>query len=162
MLWEASGRPALRVSPHGNPHTSSLRQSPASTLEPGTESTGCGVLIVWWNLSWDAQLVLKGSSETWALAAKGWVSVAGGEPEDEARQRLTRVLPGEHTGHCKHPFPRTQEMTLHRDTTRWSIPKSDWLYSLQPVMQNLCTVSRNKTGCWLWLRAWTVYCKIQT
>ena len=29
--------------------------------------------------------------------------------------------------------------------TRWSIPKSDWLYSLQPVMENLYTVSKNKT-----------------
>ena len=26
----------------------------------------------------------------------------------------------------------TQQKTLHMDITRWSIPKSDWLYSLQP------------------------------
>ena len=25
----------------------------------------------------------------------------------------------------KHPLPTTQEMTLHMDITRWSIPKSD-------------------------------------
>ena len=35
-----------------------------------------------------------------------------------------------HTGHSKQPLPATQEMTLHMDITRWSIPKSDWLYSL--------------------------------
>ena len=29
-----------------------------------------------------------------------------------------RVLPREHTGHCKHPLPAAQEMTLHMDITR--------------------------------------------
>ena len=40
--------------------------------------------------------------------------------QKEAGQRLR-----EHTGHCKHPLPTTQEKTLHMDITRWSIPKSD-------------------------------------
>ena len=35
---------------------------------------------------------------------------------------------------------------LHTDITRWSIPKSDCLYSLQPKMEKHCTVSKNKTG----------------
>ena len=30
--------------------------------------------------------------------------------------------------------------------TRWSTPKSDWLYSLQPEMEKLYRVSKNKTG----------------
>ena len=67
--------------------------------------------------------------------------------------RLTRVLPRECTGHSKHPFPTTQETTLHMDITRWSVPKSDWLYSLRPKMEKLYTVSKNKTGSWLWLRS---------
>ena len=46
--------------------------------------------------------------------------------------------------------------------TRWSTPKSDWLYSLQPKMEKLYTVSKNKTGSWLWLRSLTSYCQIQT
>ena len=46
--------------------------------------------------------------------------------------------------------------------TRWSIPKSDWLYSLQTKMEKLYTVSKNKTGSWLWLRSWTQNCQIQT
>ena len=58
-------------------------------------------------------------------------------------------------------FPR-QTIQLHMDITRWSIPKSDWLYSLQPKMEKLHTTSENKTGSWLWLRSWTPYCKIQT
>ena len=42
-------------------------------------------------------------------------------------------------------LPTTQEKTLYMDTTRWSIAKSDWLYSLQPKMEKLYTVSKNKT-----------------
>ena len=37
------------------------------------------------------------------------------------------------------------------DITRWSTLKSDWLYSLQPKMEKLYTVIKNKTGSWLWL-----------
>ena len=37
--------------------------------------------------------------------------------QNEAGQRLT-VLPREHTGHSKHPFPTPQEMTLHMDVSR--------------------------------------------
>ena len=65
------------------------------------------------------------------------------------------------TGHSKHPLPTTQEKTLHMDITGWSILKSDWLYSLQPKMEKLYTVSKNKTRSWLWLRSWTPYCQIQ-
>ena len=41
-------------------------------------------------------------------------------------------------------------------------PKSDWLYSLQPKMEKLYTVNKNKTRSWLWLRSWTPYFQIQT
>ena len=61
------------------------------------------------------------------------------------------------------PLPKTQEKTLHMDITRWSTPKLDWLYFLQPKMEKLYTVrKKNKTGSWLWLRSWTPYCQIQT
>ena len=70
-----------------------------------------------------------------------------------SRAKANKVLPREHTGHSKHPLPTTQEKTLHMDITRWSTPKSDWLYSLQPKMGKLYTVSKNKTGSWLWLRS---------
>ena len=78
------------------------------------------------------------------------------------RAKDNRVLPREHTDHNKYPLPTTQEITLYMDITRWSILKSHWLYSLQPKMEKLYTVSKNKTGSWLWLRSWTAYCKIQT
>ena len=69
-----------------------------------------------------------------------------------SRAKASRVLSRECTGHIKHPLPTTQKKTLHVDITRWSIPKSDWLYSLKPKMEKLYTVSKNKTGSWLWLR----------
>ena len=79
-----------------------------------------------------------------------------------SRAKANRVLPREHTGHSKYPLPTTQEKTLHMDITIWSTLKSDWLYSLQPKMKKLYTVSKNKTRSWWWLRSWTAYCQIQT
>ena len=78
------------------------------------------------------------------------------------KAKANRVLPRERTDHSKYPLPTTQEKTLHMDITRWSILKSDWLYSLQLKMEKLYTVNKNKTGSWLWLRSWSPYCKIQT
>ena len=66
-------------------------------------------------------------------------------------KKANRVFPKECTGHSKHPLPTTQEKTLHMYITRWSTLKSDWLYFLQPKMEKLYTVSKNKTGNWLWL-----------
>ena len=71
-----------------------------------------------------------------------------------SRAKTNRVLPRKCTGHSQHPLPTTQEKTLHMDITRWSTLKSDWLYILvQPKMEKLYTVSKNKTGSWLWLRS---------
>ena len=39
--------------------------------------------------------------------------------------KANKVLPRERAGQSKHPLPITQEKTLHKDITRWSIPKSD-------------------------------------
>ena len=83
--------------------------------------------------------------------------------QNEAGQLQTEfVLPRECTGRNKHPLPTAQEKTVHMDIIRWWTPKSDWLYSLQPKMEKLYTVIKNKTGSWLWLRSWTPYCQIQT
>ena len=79
-----------------------------------------------------------------------------------SRAKANAVLPRECSGHSKHPLPTTQEKTLHMDISRWLTLKSDWLYSLQPKMEKLYTVSKNKTGGWLWLRSWAPYCQIQT
>ena len=49
----------------------------------------------------------------------------GLEVKNGSRAKANRVLPRKHTGHIKHPLPKTQEKALHMDITRWSIPKSD-------------------------------------
>ena len=99
--------------------------------------------------------VKVGSQETPGVTGKFGLGIW-----NEAGQRL-RVLPIKCTGHSKHSLPTTQEKTLHMEITRWSTPKSDWLYSLQPKTDKLNTVNKNKTRSLLWLRSWTPYCQIQ-
>ena len=86
---------------------------------------------------WNAKV---GSQETPAVTGK-----FGRGVENEVGQRLID-LPRECTGHSKHPLPTKQEKTLHMDITRWSTPKSDLLYPLQPKIERLYTVSKNKIG----------------
>ena len=103
--------------------------------------------------NWNAKV---GSRDTWSnRQIWPWST-------EWSRAKANGILPRECIGHSKHPLPTTQEKTLHMDITRWSIPKSDWLYSLLPKMEKLYTVSKNKTRSWLWLRSWTPYCQIQT
>ena len=66
---------------------------------------------------WNAKV---GSQETPGVTGKFGLGV-----QNEAGQRLIRVLPRKQTGHSKHPLLTTQKKTLHMDITRWSILKSD-------------------------------------
>ena len=80
-----------------------------------------------------------------------------------SRAKANSILPREHiSSGSKYLFPIAQETTLYMDITKWSIPKSDLLHSLQSKMEKLYTVSKNKTWSWLWLRSCISYCKIQT
>ena len=65
--------------------------------------------------------------------------------QNEAKQRLTEFCQENAFSHSKYPFSTTQETTLHMDITKWSILKSNRLHSLQPKMEKLYTVSKNKT-----------------
>ena len=66
---------------------------------------------------WNAKV---GSQETSGVTGKFGLRV-----QNEAGQRLIRVLPREHSGHNKHPLPTTQKKTLLMDITRWSTLKLD-------------------------------------
>ena len=68
---------------------------------------------------WNAK---AGSQETSGVTDRFHLGV-----QNEAGKRLTEFC-REHTGGSKHPLATTQEKTLHMDITKWSIPKSDWLY----------------------------------
>ena len=67
--------------------------------------------------NWNAKV---GSQKIPGESGKSGIGV-----QNEAGQRLTRVLPREYTSHSKHTLPTTQGKTLHLDITRWSILKSD-------------------------------------
>ena len=86
---------------------------------------------------WNAEV---GSQEIPGVIGKFGLRVQNNEG-----QRLT-VLPRGCTGHSKHPFPTTQEKTLQMDITRWSKLKSDWLYSLQPKMENSIQSTKTRPG----------------
>ena len=62
-----------------------------------------------------------GSQETPGVTGK-----FGFEVQNEAGKRLIEFF----TGHSKYPLPTAQEKNLQMDITRWSILKSDVLYSL--------------------------------
>ena len=62
-----------------------------------------------------------------------------------SRAKANRVLL-RNTHHSKHPLPITLEKTLHMDITRWSISKSDWLYSLQLKMRISIESAKTKPG----------------
>ena len=79
-----------------------------------------------------------------------------------SRAKANRVLPRERTGHSKHRLPTTQERLYtwtSPDGQHWN--QIDYII-LQPTIEKLYTVNKNKTRSWLWLRLWTPYCQIQT
>ena len=48
--------------------------------------------------------------------------------------------------HSKHPLPTTQEKSLHMAITRWSIPKSDWLYSCSQRWRSSIQSAKTRPG----------------
>ena len=80
-----------------------------------------------------------GSQETPGVTGKFGLGV-----QNEARQRLIEFCQ-ENALIIANTLFQQHKKTLHMDITRWSTPKSDRLYSLQPKMEKLCTVSKNKT-----------------
>ena len=102
---------------------------------------------------WNAKV---GSQEIPEVTVKFGLGV-----RNEAGQRLMEFCQ-ENTLVIANTLFQQHKRRLHMDITRQSTLKSDWFYSLQPKMEKLYTVSKNKSGNWLWLRSWTPYCQIQT
>ena len=63
-----------------------------------------------------------------------------------SRTKANRVLSRKHTGNSKHPLLAMQEMTLLIDINRWSILKSDGLYSLQQRWINSLQTEKTRLG----------------
>ena len=101
---------------------------------------------------WNAKV---GSQETPRVTGKFGLGV-----QNEAGQRLIEFCQ-ENALIIANTVFQQDKRRLHMDITRWSTPKPDWFYYLQPKIEKFYTVSKNKTWIWLWLRWWAPYCKIQ-
>ena len=71
------------------------------------------VIIRDWNAKVRSQEILKSNRLSLALEYK------------MKQGKANRVLSREHTSHRQQPFPTAQEMTVHVDITKWSVPKAD-------------------------------------
>ena len=100
---------------------------------------------------WNAKV---GSQETPGLTGKFGLGIRNEEGQRQIEFCQENALVIANTLFQQH------KRRLHMDITIWSIQKSDWLCSLQPKMEKLFIVSKNKTGSWVWLRSWTPYCQI--
>ena len=60
--------------------------------------------------NWNAAV---GSQETPGVTGKFDLGV-----QNESRAKANKILSRKHTGHSKHLFPTTQEITLHMDITK--------------------------------------------
>ena len=102
-----------------------------------------------WSLGWEDPLEKEMATHSSTLTLKIPWTEEPGRLQSTGSQRVG------------HDWVTSLSLPSHLDITRWSIPKSDWLYFLQPKMEKLYTVSKNKTRSWRWLRSWTPYCQIQ-
>ena len=85
---------------------------------------------------WNAKV---GSQETHGVTGKFGLGM-----QNEAEQRLIEFCQ-ENALVIANTLFQQYKRRLHMDITRWSTPKSNSLYSLQPKMEKLYTVNKNKT-----------------
>ena len=78
---------------------------------------------------WNAKV---GSQETPGVTGKFVLGV-----QNEAGQRLMEFCQENALIIANILFQQHKKKTLHMDISKWSIPKSNWLYSLQPKMEKL-------------------------
>ena len=88
---------------------------------------------------WNAKV---GSQETPRVTGKFGLGV-----QNEARQRLIEFFQEKalHSKVITNTLFQQHKRRLYMDITRWSTLKSDQLYSLQPKIEKLYRVSKNKT-----------------
>ena len=85
---------------------------------------------------WNAKV---GSQETPGVTGKLGLGM-----QNEAGQRLIEFCQ-ENALVIANTLFQQHKRRLHMDITRWSTPKSDCLYSLQPKMEKLYPVNKNKS-----------------
>ena len=93
-----------------------------------------------------------------------WVAFpfSRGSSQPRDRTQVSHIAGRFFTVWVNHHMLCSNTKLIQRYITRWSTPKSDWLYSSRPKMEKLYTVNKNKTRSWQWLRSQTPYYQIQT
>ena len=149
-----------------------------------TSAGGCGDLLTW--AEFPPLTLCKMSVsyfDWWSFVLKMWNAKVESRDNWSNRQiwpwstkwsraNVNRALPREHICHSKHPLPTTQEKitdghqqivnNVIRLIINFAAKDGEALNSQQKQdWEQLYTVSKNKTGSWLWLRSWT-HCQIQT
>ena len=79
-----------------------------------------------------------------------------------SRAKANRVLPRERTGHSKHLFPTTPREDSTHGCHQMVNTEIRLIIFFAAKVEKLYTVSKTKTGSWLWFKSWTPYCQIQT
>ena len=142
---------------------------PRQTIQHHSKSSLCPNHLCWrswsWSVLWrpprtNAKKYILFIIGDWNVKAgnqeiSGVTGKFGFGVQNETGQRLTEVCQ-ENTLVMANALFQQHKRQLHKWTS------SNWLYSLKPKIEKLYTVGKNKTGSWLWLRAWAPYCKIQT
>ena len=92
--------------------------------------------IYHWKLEWKS----RKSKDTWSnRQVWPWRT-------EWSRAKANWILPREYTGHSKHPFSTTQEMTLHMDISKWSILKSYWYILCNQGWRSYKQSAKTRTG----------------
>ena len=103
---------------------------------------------------WNAKV---GSQETPGLTGKfglGIQNEAGQKIIEFCQENALVIVNTLFQQHRRRLYTWTSPDGQHQNQT-------DYIF-LQPKMEKLFTVSKNKAGSWLWLRSWSPYCQIQT
>ena len=96
-----------------------------------------------WSVLWRPTRPLRANTKKRCPIHHRWLECKSRKSSDNWRNRQVwpwgtkwssaksnRILMKECTGHSKYPCSTTQKITLHMETTKWSIQKSHWLDSL--------------------------------
>ena len=122
---------------------------------------GFSVFALWCPLA--TPTVLLGFLLPWAWGISSWLL--------QQSAAIAPYLGWAVSPHRRHSWPSTWDSSSRPSCARIAMAPLTWGCSsrllplalvLQPKMEKLYTVSKNKTRSWLWLRPWTPYCQIQT
>ena len=153
-----------------SPNSPSTPASGAMTWQCHSFWLGCYSPVMWkkWSSSMETYRPLGLTPQRDVLFIIGNWNAKGGSQEipgvtgigfrvqNEPEQRLTEFCQGNALVIANSLFQQHKRWLY-----TWASPDGQYWNQIDYILW-LYTVSRNKTGSWLWLRSWTPYCQIQT